>query len=300
MAKSKNTKGPGAEGRLLDVPEGQVWSQPDLLWAMKSDGDGTTEPPASPEKLRKSKISIKAKSAAKTKKLQKTGYEIGYAKPPVKSQFKPGQSGNVKGRPRKKPKLSTVPQMWEQRFNDTFLEEGYRTIQVRDGDKTIKIPVLQAVMRRVYLDAMRGDHKSQKMVLGAAQEIEGKNYQVHIEYIQTLIELKKQGEDELEYCKRHNLVPPEMIPHPANIVYNSQTGLVHVIGPMTKEDMASYRRSHESIKYIESDISIAKTHIEKNGETKAVRQNLESLQQLLRQWKQECPGLFEWINNGAL
>lgn len=28
------------------------------------------------------------------------GYDVGYAKPPVGTRFKPGQSGNPKGRPR--------------------------------------------------------------------------------------------------------------------------------------------------------------------------------------------------------
>jgi len=300
MANGKNTKGQGGEDSSLDGSAGQAWRQPDLLWGMNSDGDGRTKTQTSSDKLRRSKIRIKAKSRARTKKLRKSEYEIGYAKPPAKSQFKPGQSGNVKGRPRKSPKPSGVPQMWEQRCNDTFLEEAYRTISIREGIITTKIPVIQAVMRRIYLDAMRGDYKSQKMVLGAAQEIEGNNYKLHMEYTQTMMDLKKQGEDELEYCKRHKLVPPEMIPHPANIIYNSQTGLVHVIGPMTKEDMVFFRRAHEFIKCMESEISDTVTHIENNGGSKAVRQNLESLQRALQKFKQERPRVVEWINNGAL
>ena len=33
-------------------------------------------------------------------KRQNTEYEVGYKKPPRKNQFKPGQSGNPKGRPK--------------------------------------------------------------------------------------------------------------------------------------------------------------------------------------------------------
>ena len=36
-----------------------------------------------------------------TRKSGKTGYAIGYGKPPVAHRFEPGQSGNPKGRPRK-------------------------------------------------------------------------------------------------------------------------------------------------------------------------------------------------------
>ena len=300
MANGKNTKGQGGEDSSLDGSAGQAWRQPDLLLGMNSDGDGRTKTQTSPDKLRRSKKRLKGKSAAKTKKLQKTQYEIGYAKPPAKSQFKPGQSGNVKGRPRKKPKPSGVPQNSEQRYKDIFLEEAYRTIPIREGDKTIKIPLIQAVVRRMGHDALRGDHKALKMYLSAAQEIENKNYQEHLDWLDTILAWKWKCEAELKYCKRHNLVPPEMIPHPDNIILHPKTRFVHVIGPLTKEEMVEFRRFHEFIKNQETEMSDFIEYMKDNGETESGRQNVESIRGVLERFKHGYSRIHEWINNGAL
>ena len=300
MAKGKNIKGQGGEDSSLDGSAGQAWRQPDLLWGMNSDGDGRTKTQTSPDKLRRSKKRLKGKSAAKTKKLQKTQYEIGYAKPPAKSQFKPGQSGNVKGRPRKKPKPSGVPQNSEQRYKDIFLEEAYRTIPIREGDKTIKIPLIQAVVRRMGHDALRGDHKALKMYLGAANKIEDEKYQENLDWLDTILAWKWKCEAELKYCKRHNLVPPEMIPHPDNIILHPKTGLVHVIGPMTKEGMVIFRGVHQFIKNQETEMSDCIEYMKENGETESGRQNLESIRGVLERFKHEYSRVYEWIDNGAL
>ena len=50
----------------------------------------------------------------------------------------------------------------------------------------------------------------------------------------------------------------------------------------------------------ETGISNAVTYIKKNGGTKAVKQNLESLQGILQQFKHGRPRVVEWINKGAL
>ena len=274
MAKGKNTRGQGGEDSSSDSPEDQTWRQLDLLKGVLSEAGQKCELPISPDKLRRSKTRLKGKSVAKSKKLRKTRYEIGYAKPPAKSQFKPGQSGNVKGRPRKKPKPSGVPQDWDQRYKDIFLEEAYRTIPIREGDKTIKIPLIQAVVRRMGLDALRGDHKALKMYLGAANKIEDEKSQENLDWLDAILAWKWKCVDELEHCKRHNLVPPEMIPHPDNIILHPKTGLVHVIGPLTKEEMVEFRRFHEFIKNQETEMSDLIEYMKEKGETESGRQNL--------------------------
>ena len=89
------------------------------------------------------------KKPSTNSKKSKAPYEVGYGKPPKHTQFKPGQSGNPKGRPRGQRNLSTM-------FKDVLNE----TIVVREGDRTRKVPKAVAVLTRVLDGALRGDHKA--------------------------------------------------------------------------------------------------------------------------------------------
>jgi hypothetical protein len=75
-------------------------------------------------------------------------YEVGYGKPPKHTRFKPGRSGNPKGRPRGHRNLSTM-------IREVLNEK----VALREGDRTRKVPKAVAVFIRVLNGALHGDQK---------------------------------------------------------------------------------------------------------------------------------------------
>lgn len=76
-------------------------------------------------------------------------YEIGYGKPPRKSQFKPGQSGNPKGRPKGRKSFSTI-----------LVEELSERLIVKEGCKTRRLTKMEAVVKQLVSKALKGDPRA--------------------------------------------------------------------------------------------------------------------------------------------
>src|ERR1700693_29747 len=90
-------------------------------------------------------------------------YEIGYGKPPSRTKFPKGTSGNPGGRPRG---------MTAGRANRLALSEAYRLVTVREGDKILTLPPLQAVLRSMVTLAAKGNGPVQRALIETVQAIE--------------------------------------------------------------------------------------------------------------------------------
>src|SRR4029078_7462453 len=88
-------------------------------------------------------------------------YDVGYGKPPAETRFKPGQSGNPRGRP--KGAKNKLPALNEERLKGIILAEAYRAIRINDGDKQIKVPMAQAIVRAVAVNAVKGQQRAQRL-----------------------------------------------------------------------------------------------------------------------------------------
>lgn len=88
-------------------------------------------------------------------------YEVGYGKPPKKHQFKPGYSGNKKGRPKGSPNINTM-------VNEISCER----ISIYQNGKKKKIPKREAVFRKLELDAVSGEPKARNKYLDMCMNAE--------------------------------------------------------------------------------------------------------------------------------
>jgi Family of unknown function (DUF5681) len=80
--------------------------------------------------------------------------KVGYGRPPEEHQFKPGESGNQKGRRKGSKNTATLLR--------AILD---RKIEVRSGSTVRKISVREAILTRFADSALKGDTKSAVFLL---------------------------------------------------------------------------------------------------------------------------------------
>ena len=80
--------------------------------------------------------------------------DVGYGRPPREHQFKPGQSGNPKGRPKGARNEATILQ-----------DVLNRKVTIRDGGRSRKIPVMEGIILRIIDDSLKGNTKSASFIL---------------------------------------------------------------------------------------------------------------------------------------
>jgi len=169
------------------------------------------------------------------------GYDVGYGKPPETTRFQPGQSGNPRGRP--KGAKNKRPGLHEERLKDIILDEAYRGIAVREGDKTVKIPMAQAIVRSMAVNAVKGQHRAQRLFSELLAATETSRRILNDRWLETAIDYKLDWDKELRRRDALGITDlPEPIPHPDHVKIDFIEGTARVVGPMTKEEKAEYDR----------------------------------------------------------
>ena len=81
-------------------------------------------------------------------------YEVGYGKQPKHTQFKPGYSGNKKGRLKGSANLFTAVEKLQN-----------ERVRIVHNGKQKSISVTEAILRKAGMDALNGNAKAQKIML---------------------------------------------------------------------------------------------------------------------------------------
>jgi Family of unknown function (DUF5681) len=90
-------------------------------------------------------------------------YEVGYGKPPRHTRFKPGCSGNPRGRPKDAKNLSTLV--------DEALNEP---VVVAENGRRRKVSKRRAIITQLVNRSAQADLKATQIVLGLLREIESR------------------------------------------------------------------------------------------------------------------------------
>lgn len=82
------------------------------------------------------------------------GYEVGYRKPPKRTQFRPGQSGNPQGRPKGAKNLKA-----------DLVEELNQKIVIREGERSRKVTKQRAFVKSMVNGAIKGNARATTSML---------------------------------------------------------------------------------------------------------------------------------------
>jgi len=88
-------------------------------------------------------------------------YKVGYGRPPRHTRFRPGHSGNPKGRPKNTRNLRTDLQ-----------EELRETLPIREGDKTKRVSKQRAILKSIVARVLKGDSRAINSLLSLIQRVE--------------------------------------------------------------------------------------------------------------------------------
>jgi hypothetical protein len=101
---------------------------------------------------------IRRAAMVKRVRLEPSRYKVGYRRPPKATQFKPGKSGNPKGRPKGPKSVGAV-----------LYDILHRRIEVTENGSTRRIPVLEVMLRRLANEALRSDPRAFKLMLSLVE-----------------------------------------------------------------------------------------------------------------------------------
>jgi hypothetical protein len=90
-------------------------------------------------------------------------YEVGYGKPPRHTRFKPGCSGNPRGRPKDAKNLSTL-------VHEALNEQ----VVVAENGRRRKISKRRAIIAQLVNRSAQADFKATQIVLGLLRDIESR------------------------------------------------------------------------------------------------------------------------------
>lgn len=165
--------------------------------------------------------------------------KVGPGSPPEKHRFKPGQSGNPKGRPRKESRSAAKLNPLEQAFRDAFLEEANREITINEGGKQRTMTAHQGVVRSTVVSALKGSAHAQRTILQMGLEIERREQKAHSDLLGQALDLKQRLEVRRQLWIASGRREEDIPLHPDDIEIDPQTLEVRIHHAFTSEQLSA-------------------------------------------------------------
>ena len=96
---------------------------------------------------------------------ERVGYRVGYGRPPVATRFRPGQSGNPRGRPRRSPTPSPL---------SAVAAAAGEPVDVKENGLVRRITKLEAAAKQLANRAAKGEDRAMKFLFDLLETYESR------------------------------------------------------------------------------------------------------------------------------
>jgi hypothetical protein len=179
-----------------------------------------------------------------TRKSRDGGYDIGYGRPPPTKRFKPGQSGNPRGRPSKTGQGLALASGDHDRM---IVAEANRHIKVMTNGREETLSVEQALQRQLGMKGLKGDTGAAKSFLNNADRAHKRIDAEWATFEGILLDYQARWSWEKEYRALERPPRPEPAPHPSEIVSDRDRDCVLFNGPKTDEEAELWRQCRSRV-----------------------------------------------------
>ena len=124
-----------------------------------------------------------------------------------------------------------------------LMEEAYRKVTVREGEKAIELPAIQAVFRAMNVSAIKGNRFAQRTLAELVRGVEEEDRKLRSDHMQAAIEYKLGWEKAIADARRHGGEEPKPLPHPDDIIIDLGNGKIIYAGPRTPEEKREWDRA---------------------------------------------------------
>jgi hypothetical protein len=168
-------------------------------------------------------------------------YEVGYRRPPAQTRFRKGLSGNPGGRPagsRNRSLYQPLPFKPEhQPTDELILAEAYRPVTIREGDRVVELPAIQAAVRALAIAAIKGSRLAQRSLAELVLKVEARKASESLSALESALEYQREARTELALRRKLGITGlPDPIPHPDDIYVNPHSGELRYEGPRDERE----------------------------------------------------------------
>ena len=127
-------------------------------------------------------------------------------------------------------------------------------VTVREGERVERIPVIQAILRKVNAAAANGNVRAQQQILSLVKGAEADRRVATMEMFKFAVDYKDHWHRVFCERARDGTTGPEPVPHPDDVLINAETFEVRIEGPVSQQQKDAQDALHRMWLDLERDL----------------------------------------------